>query len=635
LVPEGAPDDPQVLWRALNDSLDRLEAIEALVSRYGEPDRGMHYPLDASGDNERYERWLNTHEAATIPPCPTDGPVISVLVPVHDPPAACLRSCIESVRRQTYDRFELCLADDASTDPEVVAVLAGACTGDSRVKLTTRQLSGGISAATNDALAMARGELVAFLDHDDEITPDALAWVAQAVLDHDDADVIYSDEDKLDMAGRRVNPFLKPGWAPDLLLSFPYLCHLLVVRRTLVEEVGGLRSAYDGSQDYDLMLRTTESARRVHHIPRVLYHWRRLEGSTSSEAMAKPWAHDASRRALADALSRRGIDAAIEDGPGPGWYNVRRRPPRRPLVSIIVPYRDQASLTRQCVDSLYQHTDYDNWELLLVDNASREPETSILREALGRMERVRLLESSGPFNWSVINNAAAKEARGELLLFLNNDIEATDGRWLDAMVGHGLRDEVGAVGARLLFPYGRVQHAGVVVGLGGLAGHIFYNLPADRLGYMGMAKLTTNYSAVTGACMLTRAELFGQLGGFDESMAVAFSDIDYCLRLRELGYLHVYTPLAELVHHESVSRGIANDRHEVAIFYPRWRALLQARDPYLNANLSRFADYGGLALDDEESRRLRAFLDYHLLEEDGEGIGDKDRVATDPGADQT
>lgn len=621
-MPEGSADEPEILWRALVNSLDRLEAIEELLSRDAAARLATavpNYPLDAAGDTERYERWIDLHESAAAVPSPGDGPLISVVVPVHDPPVGCLADCIASVVNQTYPNWELCLADDASTDAAVKKLLERTAESAPRVKLTSRAVNGGISAASNDAIALATGDFVAFLDHDDELAPTALSWVAQAVLEHDEVDVVYTDEDKLDRTGRRINPFLKPDWAPDLLLSFPYLCHLLVIRRSLLDDVGGLRSEYDGSQDYDLMLRATEKARNVHHISEVLYHWRIVEGSTASEAMAKPWAHLASRRALEDALRRRGIDGSVEDGPGPGWYNVRRRPSRRPLVSIIVPYRDQPRLTRQCVDSLSKHTDYENWELLLVDNDSHEPETAVLKERLRETPRARMLDYPGLFNWSSINNAAAKEAEGELLLFLNNDIEAIDGGWLEAMVGHALRPEVGTVGARLLYPDGAVQHAGVVIGLGGIAGHICAGLPNDRLGYMGMAKLTTNCSAVTGACMLTRTELFASLGGFDEAMVVAFSDIDYCLRLRQAGYLHVFTPLAELVHHESRSRGFANDREEVSLFFPRWRSLIEDRDPYLNRNLSRFANHCILALEDERSRRIRAFRDYHLLEaEDGQ-----------------
>ncbi len=435
------------------------------------------------------------------------------------------------------------------------------------------------------------GEFVVLLDQDDTLETDALTEVAAGITDWDDVDILYSDEDRLGQDGRRQQPHFKPDWDPDLLLSFPYLGHVTVVRRQLLQRVGGFRSEFDGSQDYDMMLRTTEEARRIVHIPKVLYHWRAAAGSAAGDSMAKPWAHDASRRALEDAVARRGIDGSVSPGPFPGAYHLRRVIHGSPTVGVIIPFRDQAALTAACLTSLRRSPGYEISQVVLVDNGSTEPETRVLRRQLEGLPEVRVLDYPGAFNWAAINNLAAGVCDTDMILFLNNDIEATSEGWLDALVELGQVGEIGAVGARLVYPDGKVQHAGVVLGMQGIAAHLFLGLPPGRHGYFSWDRLVRGYSALTAACMLVRRPVFEEVGGFDEVYPVAFNDIDFCLRLQQAGYRLVYTPHAQLTHYESVSRGLSGYSRDFQAFLARWWDQLQQDDPAYNPNLGRFAPW--------------------------------------------
>ena len=530
-------------------------------------------------------------------------PLFSVVVPCYRTPPALLDRCVASVLAQSHSDWEMCLCDDASEDAALAAQLAELASLDARIRTVARTTNGGIAAATNDALGIAAGRYVVFLDHDDELHPSALDAIARVIGERPDADLIYSDEDKIDETGLRHTPSFKGDWSPDLLLSNAYMCHVLVVRREIVTKLGGLRSDFDGAQDYDLMLRVSETTDAIVHIPEVLYHWRTTVGSASGDASAKPWAFDAGRRALEDAASRRGIHATVVHHPTvPGSYHFIREPSSGQLVSVIIPFRDEPGLTAACYRSFIEQPGYDNFELLLVDNDSALPETRALMEDLARDHRVRLLAAPGPFNWAAINNEAVRKARGELLLFLNNDVEARSGDWLAAMVAQAERPEVGAVGARLLFPDGTIQHAGVGVGVGWGATHVQQGLPGDHPGYMSLTTVARNCSAVTAACMMTRRSLFEELEGFDANLAVAFNDIDYCLRLRQKDFLVVYTPLAELVHYESKSRGHSEDTTEAPFFRRRWRSLMLSGDPYYNRNLGRFDNNCKLPSDEDEAK---------------------------------
>lgn len=522
-------------------------------------------------------------------------PLISIAMPVYNVEPRWLHAAVESVRRQFYPHWELCLADDGSTSAATIQAVAEVeALGDARIRVARLPRNLGIAGATNAAVALGSGEWVGLLDNDDELTRDALLEVARTIV-RDEPDLIYSDEDKLDEDGAHVEPFFKPDFSPDYLLSNNYVCHFSVLRRSLLDAIGGFRAGFDGAQDYDLILRASEQARRIAHIPQVLYHWRRVDGSTAMSATAKPETSLAGRRALTDALARRGIDGVAEPGPYPNTYRVRRRIAGSPLVSLLIPFRDRASLLRTCVLSVLERTRYAQFEIVGIDNGSVDPATrAVMDELAARDPRVRFVRHDAPFNYSALNNVGAAHARGEHLLLLNNDTEVISGEWLEAMLEHSQRPEVGVVGAQLLYADRRIQHAGVIIGLGGVAGHSHLMLAHGHPGYFARPRLIQNLSAVTFACAMTRRDVFERLGGLNETdLTVAFNDIDYCLRAREAGYLVVYTPYASLYHRESASRG--SDVHadkrarfdaEIQYMKQRHAALFRHGDPYYNPHLS-------------------------------------------------
>jgi len=538
----------------------------------------------------QYARWveLNTPTPADLERMRLEvagldyQPLISIVTPVYDVDEVWLRKAIDSVLRQVYPKWQLCLVDDGSKKPHIPPLLREYAEKDPRIK-TIRQKNGGISAASNAGLQLAEGEFVALLDHDDELAPEALYQVVRRLNAESDLDLLYSDEDKLDLEGRRETPFFKPDWSPDLLLSMNYICHLTVVRKRLLDEVGGFRSLLDGSQDHDLLLRLTERTQRIAHLPRVLYHWRNLPQSTSVSVAAKPYTIDAARKALEEALERRGREGFVVVDPR-GFYAVRYKLRAQPRISIIIPTKDKVELLKQCIDSIRTKSSYPHYELLVVDNNSSEPATFRYLAELSPPHRV--LTDKQPFNWAAINNAAAAQATGEYLLFLNNDVQVLTADWLEAMLEHAQRPEVGAVGARLLFPDNTVQHAGVVMGIGGVAGHAFKLHKEGQPSYIHQADVIRNYSAVTGACMMVRRGVFEELGGFDEQLRVAFNDVDLCLRMRERGYLIVYTPYARLYHFESATRGTLHPPEDDMLMRERWARVLRGGDPYYNPHLT-------------------------------------------------
>jgi O-antigen biosynthesis protein len=580
-----------------------------------DPSGSGPYPLDAAQDRVAFHRWLQGRREPVVLPSgplpkrastrPVRGarPLVSILVPVYRTPLWALERCVASVLGQSRGDWELCLVDDGSNSTELTAALERIRRIDRRIRVSALAASGGISAATNAAAGLATGSFLAFLDHDDELSPDALERVAAAIGREPEGDLFYSDEDKIDERGERFDPLFKPEWSPDLLLSFAYTCHLTVIRRELFDDLGGLRSEFDGSQDYDLAIRAGERARRVVHIPELLYHWRSLPSSAASGSAAKPWAYEAGRLAIADALARRGEAGEVTEHPRfPGRYHVRRAIPGTPLVSVIIPFRDEPALLATAVSTLREHAGWDRIEFVLVDNGSELPETKALLAELAHDDDVRICEEPGPFNWAAINNSAARAASGDYLVFMNNDIEAREPGWMSALLSHAQRREVGAVGARLLYPDGTIQHAGVVIGLGGIAGHVLRGLDAERPGYNSTAIVTRNCSVVTGACMMVRREVFFEVGGFDEQLPVAFNDVDFCLKLRERGYLIVFTPLAELIHHESKSRGHTDDLDENKYIRDRWGDALNAGDPYMNEHLSHWRYWCPLSTPQEDYR---------------------------------
>jgi GT2 family glycosyltransferase len=519
--------------------------------------------------------------------------LISIITPVYNTDEAMLRKMINSVLQQTYSNWELCLVDGCSAKPHVRLILEEYARQYSRIRVKYLNDNLGISGNSNEAVNMAAGEFIALLDHDDELTPNALYENVLLLNRHQDADMIYSDEDKLDAEGARCHPFFKPDWSPDLFRSIMYTCHFGVYRTALVKSVGAFRNGFDGSQDHDLVLRLTEKTTRIHHIPKILYHWRMSPGSTALDSEAKGYAEAARLKAVQEHCERRGLKGIAEPGLFNGAVRLRYLPEINPLVSIIIPTRDRFGVLRQCVNSILKLSTYENYEILIVDNDSSERQSLDYLSLLEKQPKVRVIKFSGKFNFSAINNFAAAQAKGELLLFLNNDTEVISADWLEAMIEHAVRPEVGAVGARLMYPNNTVQHAGVIIGMGGIAGHAHINLPSGDPGYFGRVHLVQNFSAVTGACLMTKAELFKDLGGFNEqNLAVAFNDVDFCLRLREKNLLVVYTPYAELYHYESLSRGsdlspqnIERFKREIEYTESKWHKIICC-DPYYNPNLS-------------------------------------------------
>jgi glycosyltransferase involved in cell wall biosynthesis len=509
-------------------------------------------------------------------------PKISIVMPVYNTEETWLRQAIESVRKQIYPNWELCICDDGSTVRHVSKVIAEYSRQDERIRVLRSPQNRGISAASNGALSLATGEFIGFLDHDDELTLDALCEVVKLFNEQPDLDFIYTDEDKLTVDGRRVEPFFKPDWSPDLLLSMNYITHFAVVRRSVVQAIGGLTEGLDGSQDHDLFLRLSEKTQRIGHVAKPLYSWRKIPGSAASDIQAKPYAHVAGRHALQEHLNRRGIAGEVVDGLTPFRYRVRYQIAGQPLVSIIIPIRDRVELLKRCLESIEEKTTYRHFEIIIVDNQSEESETLAY---LARLPYT-VVPMPGPFNYSQLNNVGAAHTRGEFLLFLNNDIEIISGEWLEALLEHAQRKEVGAVGAKLLYPNRTIQHAGVVLGHGGVAGHAFWYLPEDFTGYFDFPQIIRNCSAVTAACMMMRKSVFAEVEGFDENIKVAFNDIDLCLRVREKGYVIIYTPYAVLYHLESATRKSLHPVADEEYVRRRWGRVIDAGDPYYSPHLS-------------------------------------------------
>jgi len=545
---------------------------------------------------ERYQAWLTAnkwnnrceaHLRQRLASCGGAMPKVSIIMPVYDPPIRLLRRAVESVRRQVYEDWEICLADDCSSDPNAVYLLKSLGLQSDKIKVTFGKQRGHISVATNRAARLATGDFLLFLDQDDELSPDALAEVALYVAEHPETDMVYSDSDKIDRAGKRHDPHFKPDWSEELLLSYMYCGQVLAVRREIFEQLRGMRQGFEGSQDHDLALRVGEVARDVGHIPKVLYHWRSVPGSTACSGNEKSYSFDAARRAVQEALERRGSrgtaylpDWALRNGTSVLWHEF---PDHGPSVTIIIPTRNEARVLQTCLESLAEST-YENFRVLVVDNESDDAETLDLLRQCGH-EVLRLRCPNGGFNYSNLMNTAVRHVEDEYVLFLNNDTEIVEPRWLSRMMGYARLDGVAAVGAQLRYLDGSIQHAGVLHGLGGgLAGHAFKCLPEGQSGYLGLAEIARNSTAVTAACMLTPKALFLEMGGFDEeAFPVSYNDVDYCHRLIAKGYRVTYCPGAKLLHHESKSRGFSSAPGEIANYRRRYG---MQTDRYYSSSLS-------------------------------------------------
>jgi O-antigen biosynthesis protein len=576
---------------SLRENLKRVPGLRALVLRvrrkYLRDTAYYHWirNLEAVPSREHYAEQLSKH---------SNLPLISIIVPVYNVKIRYLERCVESVLSQYYPRWELCLCDDASTDRAIPPTLEMFAARDKRIRIKFRENNGRISAATNDAFGLATGDYVAFLDDDDELAPHALAEIALAIVENSTLDILYSDVDNISSSGaRRMNPHFKPDWSPETLLSYMYLIHLLVMRRSLVVELGGLREGFDGSQDYDLALRATEKTDRIAHIPQVLYHWRLIRSSTTVRGMkAKPYAIDAAVRAKEEALMRRGLKGAVIYDPECQQARVRIEPRSRPLVSIVIATRDHLGEVDRCLSSIDMRSDYRNFEVVLVDNGSADA-SALAAVSRGYCEgRVRLIRSDTPFNFSYLNNLGASEARGEYLLFLNNDTEVLAGEWLERMLGLAQLDHVGAVGARLLYPDGRVQHAGIVNYAIG-PGHPFCGEDPALIRNLRF-KTDCDWIAVTGACLMVSRAKYREVGGLDEELAIAYNDVALCFALRDKGYYNAVAHEALLRHYESSSRGLDEEDSarrsrqlaEMELLYRKFPAY-RGIDPFYSPNLSR------------------------------------------------
>jgi len=585
------------LFRAVrNDSLPNVmsrawkiwqrEGLHGIKSRLreqqaGQADLGQRYTYiepERPGDLEQ--------RLAAI----TSAPRFSIVVPVYNTTPELLDALLDSVKRQWYPNWELVLADDAS--PSEITQAALAAIAHPQIRILRLEKNQGIAGATNAALAAAQGDFIVFLDHDDELTPDCLYELA-ACIERDQPDFVYSDEDKLDAQGNFLDPHFKPDWSPDTMMSTMFTCHVSCVRRSLLERVGGLRSDYDGCQDWDFVLRLSEQTKRISHVPKVLYHWRIIPGSSAADIGAKPYVLDASRRVRLDALARRGHEGSVEPVPHmQGYFRVNYHLRGTPMVSIIIPSRDNGEVLRRCIDSIYQKSSYRHFEIIVLDNGSVQPDTLAYLQQVQQAGQAQVIRHDAPFNFSELNNIGVTQAKGELLLFLNDDTEVLTADWLERMGGYAQLPHIGAVGAKLLYPGGHeVQHAGVINLPGGPC-HAFLRAPADAPGYFMRCLLEYNWLAVTGACLMMEAKKFRELGQFDERFAVGYNDVELCFRAAAAGLYNVNCQAVTMLHHESLSRGndlvdpaklerLARELKRLEETHPAYRK----RDPFYNPNL--------------------------------------------------
>jgi O-antigen biosynthesis protein len=575
-----------------------LEKKKELITR-------NFHRLYISSPEDIYGRWLeeNSPSLADLGRMPKTvktfsyKPLISVIMPVYNAPESFLREAIESVIDQIYPYWQLCIADDASPQAHVKSILEEYAARDGRIKVVFRPENGHISACSNSALAVATGEFISLLDHDDVLTPDALYEVALFLNRHPEADMIYSDEDFITEAGYITNPYIKPDWCPDSFLSRMYVCHLGTYRRAMVNQVGGFRVGYEGSQDYDLVLRFTEKTQNIFHIPKVLYHWRVHSASVASGSGVKSYAYEAGKKALTEALRRRGENGKVivRNDQFRGVYTIRYKITNDKLVSIVIPTKNRGNLLDKNLTSIFEKSTYANYEVILINNGSDEQETATIIAAWKYHEthRFKCYDLDIPFNYSHLNNYAVSKAKGEYLLFLNDDTEVITSDWIDAMVEQAQRPTIGAVGALLLYPDNRIQHAGVILGIGGVAGHSHRYFPAQDAGYAHQIICTNNYSALTGACLMCRRDLFEKVGGFDEQLSVAYNDVDLCLKILQHGYYNVYLPHVVLYHHElkswaneATSTKQSQYQQEAEIIKKRWGKIIE-NDPCYSPNLTR------------------------------------------------
>ena len=560
----------------------------------------MSFQLDPG--NQGYDFWIREHKIqkkelkAQRMKKFAKEPLISIVIPLYNTPLNYLDELLDSVIGQSYENWELCLADGSETN-KIGAYLEKHYGKEKRIVYKKLEENRGISINTNEALHMASGEYIMLSDHDDVLEKNALYEIVRALNSKLHPDVIYTDEDKVTMDGKKYfDPHFKSDFNLDLLRSNNYICHIFVVARKIVDEIGEFRSEYDGAQDYDFILRCCEKASYVYHIPKILYHWRSHPNSTAGNPASKMYAYENGKKAVAAHYERVGIEADVTMTPYWGRYRSVLKVKGTPLVSIIIPNKDHVTDLDRCLTSIYEKSTYKNFEIIIMENNSVEKETFVYYEQIQqKYSDLKVYEWKDIFNYAAINNEAVRHARGEYLLFLNNDVEVITENWIEEMLGYCQREDVGIVGAKLYYPDDTVQHAGVILGLGAAkaAGHVFYGVPRKAFTYRGQTNSTQDLSAVTAACMMVKKSVHNQINGFSEELQVAFNDVDYCLKVRKLGKLVVFQAFVELYHYESQSRGLEDTEEkklrfekEASCFRKRWAKLLEKGDPYYNPNLT-------------------------------------------------
>lgn len=539
-----------------------------------------------------YLDWLSKNKSETKLIDLKYRPLISILIPVYNVSSKILSACLNSILEQTYENFEVCLADDCSTNLETINTLKRYAEMDKRIKVVYRKVNGHISAATNSALEIAKGEFIALMDNDDVLDKNALYENVLVLNKNKDIDFIYSDEDKLDVNGQRCFPHFKPDYSPDTLLSLNYICHFAVIRKTIVENVGGFEVGLEGAQDYDLFLKIVEKTNSIYHIPKILYHWRMIPGSTSASLENKDYASDKGKIAIENALKRRNITGHVVIDPKSTYYQVVYEN-EEPLVSIIIPTKNFADVTERCLKSIYEKTTYKNFEILLVNNRSTEKDAlELFKRYENNYEKFKVIDADMEFNYSKINNLAVKESKGDVIVLLNNDTEVISSDWLTNLVGYAMQEHIGTVGAKLLYPDMTIQHAGVILGLGGVASHAYIGSAREDIGAYGRLRVPYNYSGVTAACLAIRKSVFEEVGMLESDLSVAYNDVDLNIKTLEAGYYNVLLPQVELLHHESKSRGLDSSSEKYKRFlveqeymYTKWNDLTR-KDKFYNPNFS-------------------------------------------------
>jgi glycosyltransferase involved in cell wall biosynthesis len=548
-----------------------------------------------SNEPLQYELEQQQNETANSP----ITPLFSIITPVYKPPAKVLESMLESVHRQTYQNWEHCLVNAAPEDSRTSEILQSYAQKDRRFVIQILDTNHGIAGNTNAAISMSKGKWVAFLDHDDQLAPFALYEVSKHINQAPEAEVIYSDEDKINATDQqRFSPFFKPDFNPDYLRGLNFMTHFFVVRKELGDAVGWLDSAYDGAQDFDLALKLVEKTGKIFHIPKILYHWRTVEGSTAGSSKNKKFAIQAGENALNAHIKRCGDGENVLSGKFP--YQVRYPIKDSPKISIIIPNKDNQPVLKRLIDSIFTKSSYRNFEILIIENGSKDPDLFEYYETLKKQPEIKILQWDKVFNYSLVNNFGEQHASGSVILLLNNDLEVISNDWLERMLEHALRKEIGAVGAKLLYPNNTIQHAGVIVGMYGAAGHSHKSFPRESPGYYNRLLCVQNYSALTAACLMLRRETYQLVDGLDPSFKVEFGDVDFCLRILEHGFRNLWTPFAELYHHESLTRGGYDsddkrklNKYEVQLFQSRWAKFLEKSDPCYSPNLTtQHEDFG-------------------------------------------